>query len=206
MRQFVESVANKLEELGDVKGCGYILSDYLGHFERAVEILCGAGEWSNAIEVCGKSGDESDLKTRVLIPLVVENADSRIVELIETTEKLLEKTNRLRVVRQMKEKKKEREDDEGSDIFSESDAGSIASDFTFGSGATATTAVSTTASLSLKSTSTKRDRYAARRKHRTEKKRKRITEVVSTIRNIFDLSRKFHPLRPSFSCCSHSIL
>eukprot|EP00188_Purpureofilum_apyrenoidigerum_P003812 Plantae.Rhodophyta-Purpureofilum_apyrenoidigerum.ctg4089.p1 GENE.Plantae.Rhodophyta-Purpureofilum_apyrenoidigerum.ctg4089~~Plantae.Rhodophyta-Purpureofilum_apyrenoidigerum.ctg4089.p1 ORF type:complete len:478 (-),score=78.66 Plantae.Rhodophyta-Purpureofilum_apyrenoidigerum.ctg4089:1018-2301(-) len=171
-RHFIESVADKLEDLGKSKERAFVLAECLGELLSAVECLCSAGEWLSALEIASRTTEA----WKYVNDQMIDSSISQVHEMKESSTKIKEKGNRLAFVREVKAKKAQREEEESSDVYPESEVSSIASDFTFGSDATSASELSTAASLTIASTSSKRDRYAARRKAKAEKRKKRVPE------------------------------
>mmetsp|Transcript_23886 Transcript_23886/g.93964 ORF Transcript_23886/g.93964 Transcript_23886/m.93964 type:complete len:1074 (-) Transcript_23886:2257-5478(-) len=171
---FLRQVATRLESESKPRDAAYVLSECLGEPEAAVEVLCSAGEWRHAFDISTRH-KALRLVEGLVVPQMVLSLESRITELSELNVKLTERSGRLQVVRDLKSRRREREDDESSDIFPESDAGSMVSDFTFGSHTSQATDL-TGPSLTIGSTSAKREKYAARKRAKAQKKRKRIVQ------------------------------
>mmetsp|Transcript_8146 Transcript_8146/g.24527 ORF Transcript_8146/g.24527 Transcript_8146/m.24527 type:complete len:1098 (+) Transcript_8146:220-3513(+) len=171
-KPFLESVADRLEDLGRSKERAFVLAECLGELQSAVECLCSAGEWINALETASRTTGAWNYVSDQML----DSSRSQVNEMNESSTKIEEKGNRLAFVREVKAKKLHREEEEGSDMYPESEISSLASDFTFGTDATSTSELSTAASLTIASTSKKKDRYAARRKAKAEKRKKRVPE------------------------------
>eukprot|EP00189_Rhodosorus_marinus_P011918 CAMPEP_0184742766 /NCGR_PEP_ID=MMETSP0315-20130426/5729_1 /TAXON_ID=101924 /ORGANISM="Rhodosorus marinus, Strain UTEX LB 2760" /LENGTH=722 /DNA_ID=CAMNT_0027213777 /DNA_START=140 /DNA_END=2308 /DNA_ORIENTATION=- len=171
---FLREIATKLESDGNPRDAAYVLSECLSEREAAVEVLCSAGEWRRAFDISTRH-KELGLVEGLVIPQMVLSHESRMTELSELNIKLTERSRRLQVLRDLKSRRREKADDESSDVFPESDAGSMVSDFTFGSHTSQATDLSSP-SLTIGSTSAKREKYAARKRAKAQKKRKRIVQ------------------------------
>ncbi|KAJ8906815.1 hypothetical protein NDN08_003301 [Rhodosorus marinus] len=171
---FLREVATRMESESKPRDAAYVLSECLAEREAAVDVLCSAGEWRHAFDISTRH-KELGLIEGLVVPQMVLSHESRITELSELNIKLTERSRRLQVVRDLKSRRREREDDESSDVFPESDAGSMVSDFTFGSQTSQATDL-TGPSLAIGSTSAKREKYAARKRAKAQKKRKRIVQ------------------------------
>lgn len=191
-RAIYMDIADDLADVGRVIECARIRVTILGNIEGALEVLSITGEWDAAIEAVSvyetnyanhsESIDMKEVQHR-LMHCVVEGSESLLGTIRENCEKLRERGNRLRTLREATQRLREgmshsKHDDAAeeteSDVFSASSAssfGSNLSDVTFTSKTSATSLYSTVTSHTGPLSKTKLEKQALRRQQRASKKR-----------------------------------
>lgn len=171
--EFLDGVADRLQQRGMPSESAYLRANYLRDVDSAVEILIGAEQWPEAIEVV--SGAPSEERWKLVEESVIAAGESLTDDLKESATKVRDRGKRLLAVRETKRLQRERvvNTEEGSDVFSTTSASSFVSnvsDLSF-VGRSAATSVYTSASGTVSGAQRRKDKQAQRRLLKSKKKR-----------------------------------
>lgn len=175
--EFIEGVAQRLEEREKTRDFAYIIATYLKDVDGALDRLLSAELWSDAIELVSRGPIKE--RWKAVEDAVITAGTTLTEDLKSTATKVRERGSRLLVVKETKRILRERISaqggiaGEGSDVFSATTASSFVSnvsDLSF-VGRSAATSVYTTASGTVSSAQKRKEKQAQRRNKKSLRKR-----------------------------------
>uniref|UniRef100_A0A7S1TDA6 Uncharacterized protein n=1 Tax=Compsopogon caeruleus TaxID=31354 RepID=A0A7S1TDA6_9RHOD len=200
--KFSASLADSLRNGGEPLGAAIIYSQHLQDTSTGLDVLLSACEWEAASELTCRE-DSGEYRERLLQALCAA-AEGQLDHLEDLRRKLRERRDRLLVVRDYKASLAEalndlevNLEDSSSDVFTQSDASTMASDFTFASRTSHATI------LSDRAAAQRREKATLKRKKKMENRKVRIREghpqeeeyLVGYLHRILPNSSTMTPIR-----------
>lgn len=184
--EFYDSVARGLELRGDSKSAAHVRNTHLNDVDGALDTLIEAELWDDAILLCESENENESTpqKANIVENAVRECGERLAVDILDISNKIRTRGQRLAVVREMKRLVQERlnENANHTAIGAHSDIISVTSASTFKSSVTDLTFVGRSATKSVHSTSTdvssvcSRKEIKAAKRRAVKSKKKRVKE------------------------------